>query len=254
MSVEAPPREALDLQESGYTLQEGALQSDGSVLVHIIRPGIGRGRGSHYYSPEMLRENAGMFVGMKMYANHLSTAAKKALGGLPRPVEHLSGRILESWWDDSVPADDRFEQGAVMGRARPVGVVKTLIEDDPSLVETSISTQASGVRKTTKKGQAVWAVEGFAEKSDRPGMAVGSVDFVTEAGAGGKVLAAIQEAATDDEQAVTLLDALDDTDIQEYLEHNRPELLEAAGQRRGEGGSNHGQSEEDDVEIDSGSA
>ena len=103
MSQEAtvsPPRDALNLQEGGFALQEGALNSDGTVNVIVIRPGVGRGRGKHYYSRDMLRENAQKFTGMRMYANHLSPEAKKALGGLPRPIEHVAGRLIETWWDD----------------------------------------------------------------------------------------------------------------------------------------------------------
>lgn len=241
----------LTLSEAGFTLSESALQDDGTVLIHVIRPGIGRGRGRRYYSPDMLRESAGKWAGMKMYANHLSEKAKKALEGLPRPTDHAAGRILESWWDDTVPADGRFEQGAVVARVKPVGHIKALIEDDPELLETSISAQATAIHTATKRGERVAVVEGIAPHPQKPHMNLGSVDFVTEAGAGGKVLAAIQEAEdSGDDGLADLLETYDDDDLRTYLAENRPELAEALGDQPESGDAGAGKpDEEESVDI-----
>ena len=236
------------LQEAGFALREGALQADGTVEIVVIRPGVGRGRGRHYYGRDMLRENAHLWTGVKMYANHLSEKARRALEGLPRPIEHTAGRILESWWDDKVPADARFEQGAVMGRVKPLGYVKSLIEEDPSIVETSISASATNTRPSTMNGQRVNIVEGIAEHPHKPGMASGSVDFVTEAGAGGKVVEAIREAAEQYDSG--LLESLNDDELRAYIAQERPELSEALGITDGDGGSRApNNDEEEDVDI-----
>lgn len=243
-------RELLELRESGAPLTSSALQPDGTVLVHVIRPGIGRGKGRHYYSPEMLRESAGKWAGLKMYVNHLSEAARKALAGMPRDVRDLGGRIIESHWDESVPADDRFEQGAVVARVKPVPWIANLIGSDPELVETSISASATAVRPSRRRGLNVAEVEDIAENPDRPGVIAGSLDWVTEAGAGGKVLAAIQESyVSDADNERIALDLMDDTEIRAYLRENHAELAEALGVGETEDDQGSSESEEEDVEI-----
>jgi hypothetical protein len=108
-----PEAEALDLRESislteaasapsikkpdgteiqlGYNgrgeLTEGGLFDEkGRVPLHIIRPGIGKGRGRHLYEARMLEEAAPTFAGWKQFLNHLSPEAKKAAAGLPRDI------------------------------------------------------------------------------------------------------------------------------------------------------------------------
>jgi hypothetical protein len=171
---------ALELQEA-LASRPSALQDDGTVHIHVIRPTIGQGLGRHKYTPEMLRENADVFTGWKMYIDHQSPEARKAAGGLPRSIRDLGGRILESWWDDSVPAEGRFGQGAVIAKVKPVGQVKRLIEEDPELLEASIRAKATEVHAIEEGGEQVWVVEGIRQNPP------GSVDWVSEGGAGGRV-------------------------------------------------------------------
>src|SRR5437762_3431391 len=104
-TLDAPPKEALELREgislleaaqdavvvkpdgtqielgynsSGEKIAGGVFDAHGRVPLHIIRPGIGKGRGSHLYEAAMLEEAADTFTGWKMYLNHLSPEAKKA--------------------------------------------------------------------------------------------------------------------------------------------------------------------------------
>lgn len=235
-SVVEPPagtdelQEELVLQESGQQLapdqtdREGNPLPEGTYKVHIIRPGVGRGRGRHLYEASMLERHAGVFKGWKMYLNHLSPEARKAAGGLPRNFEHLGGSIKESWWDPTVPGDDRFDSGAVVGIAKPVGMAKQILADDPEIAEVSISAHATGVKPVRHKGEKVLLVEGI--------HADGSVDWVTQAGAGGKVVgiaeALIEEARLGD-SPTDLLEWLDDDAIADYVRTQRPELAEALG-------------------------
>lgn len=154
--------------------------ADGTVNIHIIRPGVGKGRGSHLYEARMLESNAEVFKGWKMYIDHLSPEARKAAGGLPRTWKDYGGKVEESWWDGTVPADpdNGWEQGAVVARVKPFGLVQEIIEHDPEVMEASISATATGVKPQVKDGKRVWLVEGIEPK--------GSVDWVTEAGAGGR--------------------------------------------------------------------
>lgn len=223
MPTAAPPAEALQLSESiSLAIEEGAstiFDSDGCVPVHIIRPGVGKGKGRHLYEASMLARDAHKFSGWRMYVDHQAPEARRAAGGLPRSIRDLGGRIVESKWDSSVPADPKrgFGQGAVVGRARPVRYMRELIEDDPGLVEASISASATGVRPVQHQGQRVWMVEGI---NDR-----GSVDWVTEAGAGGRV-APLLEASYSSEEAVemALLESMSDEEVKAWLTDARPNL------------------------------
>lgn len=187
----APSRSDLELQES-LASTPSALNADGTVDIHIIRPTVGQGLGNHKYTAEMLEANAGVFTGWKMYIDHQSEAAKKAAQGLPRSIRDLGGRILESRWDPNVPAEGRFGQGAVVGTVKPVGQVKKLIEEDPELLEASIRARATDVHQGVENGQKVWVVEGI--NSSPPG----SVDWVSEGGAGGRVADLLEGLVTED--------------------------------------------------------
>jgi ribosomal protein L37AE/L43A len=224
-ATQTPPRDALDLRES-ITLTESVapgesvFDEDGCVPIHIMRPCIGKGKGHHLYEADMLEANAGNFTGWKMYVDHESEQARKAAGGLPRKTRDLGGRIVESYWDGTVPADPvrGFGQGAIIGRAKPVRYIRELIEDDPEILEASIAASATGVRPVVKNGQRVWLVEGIEDR--------GSVDWVTEAGAGGRV-AALIEASYDDDADEALLESMSDEDFLAAAEGRGLRLAEA---------------------------
>jgi hypothetical protein len=63
----------------------------------------------------------------------------------------------------------------------------------------------------------VWLVEGIEDR--------GSVDWVTEAGAGGRV-AALLEAHSDDSFDDAFLDSMSDDELAAYLREHRPNLTE----------------------------
>lgn len=226
------------LRESilGRARARGIEINEGEELLQIIRPGVGEGRGTRYYAPEMLAENADVFTGARMFRNHLTDKQRRELDGLPRPIEHLAGRIVESWWDGDVPADDRFEQGGVYARVKPTKFIREALDDDPDLFDTSISALATTIRPGHKFGRKVAIVEGIRRKPI-------SVDWVTEGGAGGR---ALREAA-DQEEAV--LESMSNTELEEYLAEERPELLEALREHReGDGGDeSHDRRQEEDV-------
>lgn len=186
----APPPSALELHEAAAA-RPSALAPDGSCLIHIIRPGRGLGKGSHFYPDRMLQENAHVFTGWNVYIDHESPEALRARGGLPRSLSDVGGVIEESWWDPAVPAEGRFGQGAVVGRLRPIRDLKAIIEELPQAARFSIKAKATDVTEGMEEGRRVWVVEGI---RDNP---PGSVDAVTLDGAGGKV-AALLEAQPED--------------------------------------------------------
>lgn len=197
-------------------------QPPGTRLLQIIRPGIGGGRGRRYYSPPMLEAHAHVFTGARMFKNHETDAQRKERGYLPRPVEQLGGRIVESWWDGTVPATDRFEQGAVFGWTRIVPAVEELIDTDPDMVEASINALATGTAPGRRQGQSVSIVEGIRSKPI-------AVDWIAgEGGAGGRVLTEAAEEAD-------VLESMTDDEIEAYLAAERPGLLEALHEGDGNG-------------------
>lgn len=220
----------LELHENVAVGDAGPIRADGLVPLHIIRPGVGRGRGRHLYEADMLKRavEEGRFTNWKMYVDHQAPEAKKAQGGLPRSVRDLGGIIKEAWWDDSVPADPErgFGQGAVVGLAKPTRLIASLIEDDPQLVEASISATATGVRPVKRGSETVWLVEGIRPR--------GSVDWVTEAGAGGRVAPLIEALIESDdfEEELEMAETAegpvgrDDDTLMEWLVTERPDLLE----------------------------
>lgn len=217
-ATERIPASAFVLNETAsVALTEGS-QEDGTVLLHVIRPGVGRGKGRHLYEAEMLERNAENFKGWKMFVDHLSPEARRAAGGLPRSWRDYGGKIVESWWDPDVPANDRFGQGAVVARARPFGVVAEIIKHDPDVMEASISTAATGISERMHNGERVLVVEGIDKR--------GSVDWVTEAGAGGRVVS-LMEAASFPDMDADELHELSDEQLLEHLKETRPELAEA---------------------------
>lgn len=168
----------------------------------------------------MLSRNSHKFAGWKMYVDHLSDEARRAAGGLPRSVRDLGGRVLESFWNPDVPADGRFGRGAVQGWVRPTRLIRDLIEDDPGLVEASINARATAVRPGTEGGKRAWVVEGIEDR--------GSIDWVTEGGAGGRVASLLESAYHDDEtEEMALLDSMTDQEMVAHLRENRPELVES---------------------------
>lgn len=220
----------LDLHENVAVGDAGPIRADGLVPLHIIRPGVGRGRGRHLYEADMLQKavEEGRFTNWKMYVDHQAPEAKKAAGGLPRSVRDLGGIIKEAWWDADVPADPErgFGKGAVVGLAKPTRLIASLIEDDPQLVEASISATATGVRPVKRGSETVWLVEGIRPR--------GSVDWVTEAGAGGRVAPLIEALVESDdfEEELEMAQAAedqvvrDDDSLVEWLVNERPDLLE----------------------------
>jgi hypothetical protein len=230
------------------SLREGILERarargielrEGEELLQIIRPCVGRGKGTREYQPGMLEADAPNWRGVRMFRNHLTEAERKKLEGLPRPIEHLAGRIRESWWDGDVPAssDGRYGQGGVFAAIKPTKFIREMLDDDPDLIESSISALATALRPERRDGRAVSVVEGIRPKPR-------SVDWVTEGGAGGKVL---RESAHEQEEAV--LESMTDQEIKEYLKAERPGLLEALDAHRegGPGSGNDDRRQEDDV-------
>lgn len=187
---------------------------DGSkreVVIDLIREGFGNARDGHYYGAGLLEGAAQQFANAKMYVNHIDAETQRKLQGLPRPVEHLGGRIVETAF--LAPGADRSDEGwginegdkaVIRGRAKIAQPwLWHMIESDPELLGVSI--HAGG---RSNDGQ----MEGRRAKIVEAISNVRSVDWVTEAGAGGKVFALVEaqveaELEHEDEDEVEEVDA-----------------------------------------------
>jgi hypothetical protein len=242
-SVEFPPelqeQRVQRLVDRGVDLEEATATEERErsklLPIHILRPCLGRGRGRHVYEAPMLQENAHKFSGWRQYIDHLSPEARRAAKGLPRSIRDLGGRIVESYWDPNVPEDPTagFGQGAVVGWSLPTPFIRELAENDPELVEASISANATGVQPTMRDGRRAWLVEGIEEK--------GTVDWVTEAGAGGRVVALMEAAYEED--GMGLLESMTDEEFIAYVQEVRPHLLTEQGDGDAEDQADQGDDE-----------
>lgn len=172
-----------DLLESRATLLAEATSTPGQYNIQLIDPGWGS---SGYYSSDVLAEAASAQIfpaGLHMYADH--PTATDAVDRPERSIRDLWG-ILES--DASVN-----ESGALVAVARVFSPYQPLVEEMKDAIGLSI--RAGGVIESGE-------VEG------RQGMIVTeigearSVDFVTAAGRGGKVLELIESARVDAKESV----------------------------------------------------
>lgn len=158
------------IAESFAQLSESA-GDDGSYPVTIIRPGVSKN--NRYYSPELLKRHATMFEGVKMFSDHATDGEMKARpeGSVNNWVANLVGVTAES-------------DGTLKGRAVPIDPAfaskLALLSKNGLINQMGVSIRALGESSDGQvNGQRTKIVENF--------VAVRSVDFVTFAGAGGKV-------------------------------------------------------------------
>lgn len=169
--VTATEADTAELAGDIMPLAEAAVREDGTIAVKVIQPGWGS---SGYYSPEMLERDAGVFrAGTKMYWNHQTAAEEKA-----RPEGDLRDLAAEFTSDAAWNAQGPDGPG-IYAEAKPFGPYRAAIAELAPHIGVSI--RALG---KAKNGEA----EGRKGPVIEQLVSAKSVDFVTQAGAGGKVL------------------------------------------------------------------
>ena len=166
------------LHESAQTLAEATTSTNAGLLeVEFITPGWGS---SGYYSREVVEAAAPLFaVGTHMYFDHPS--ATEDADRPERSVRDLAAVIEEGGTVN--PAT-----GGILGKVRPLKAYADLLTDEAFTknVGLSIRGSASDIVVGEAEGRTGPIVEGLAE--------LDSVDFVTRAGRGGKVLSVLESA------------------------------------------------------------
>lgn len=160
-------------------LVEKSVRTDGTIPVKIITPGWGS---SGYYSAEMLERDAPKFkAGTKMYWDHPTASEERE-----RPERSLRDLAAET------VSDARWEPQGEAGpglyaQAKVFSPYKSAVDElGPHI---GVSIRALG---KTQVGTAEGKVGKLISEISR----VGSVDFVTEPGAGGQVLQIFESART----------------------------------------------------------
>lgn len=196
----------------------------------VIRPGRAKGSGRRYYSPKMLEANAANFGGVTMFFNHEDMATIMQRGHGSRDPRDVCGWLQEStWWDPSYTEDDDGKEGrlpgAVMGHVDVLVEAADRVDALPQAFSLSICMDPTRVKVgRTDAGELAPCVEGIVPRS-------GSLDLITgEAGAGGKLLERLREAAaTRYGSAHVDLSTIDDDRLVEAA-RARPAVLDALRQ------------------------
>lgn len=171
----------------------------GIVPVQLITPGWGS---SGYYSPQVLEAGAGLFkTGTLMYLDH-PTATEERERPI-RSVKDIGAKLLEdASWDGS----------ALTSKAQLIGPYKDALIALREDIGLSIRGSATDVVEGEAEGRRGGIVEGLAD--------IQSVDFVTRAGRGGRILDVVESARREDE-------LLHEATASDRLEHLRTVVRDA---------------------------
>lgn len=162
------------------TITEAAAKSaqeSGRLPVQLISPGWGS---SGYYSPKVLEQAAANKVipkGTHMYADHPTDEEERTRPG--RSIKDLIGVTVE---------DAKLSQktGALIAEVEVVEGWRSTLQTIKDHIGVSIRGSATDIVEGEAEGRTGPIIEGLA--------AVSSVDFVTRAGRGGKVLDVLESA------------------------------------------------------------
>ena len=178
-------------------LQEARVDRDACLVEGIILTS-GISENGTYYSPEVVEESAPIFKGVQCYADHPRPSETE------RSVRDVVGVIEEAWHDDG-----RIR--ATMRLSRAHDWLLTMIGED---LVGDLSINALGRTKVVRRdGRVVREVTEISKAY--------SVDFVTDAAAGGRVDALLRESAGYAE-GLRLLERLTIDELREA----RPDLAE----------------------------
>ena len=165
---EAETRELL----ADYVPLTEAKFDKGNALITVIKPGFNATK-QRYYPSEVLKRDFGIFEGVKMYADHPTETDEQQ-----RPE-----RSIRDWIGTLTKVNVR-EDGSIIGQATIVEPWMqeklAILRDKDMLSEMGVSINAVGSASNAE-------IQGVKTKMVERLIRARSVDFVTEAGAGGGV-------------------------------------------------------------------
>jgi len=173
---EAETRELL----ADYTPLTEAKIEKGEANIIVIKPGFNIGK-TRYYPESTLKRDYGIFEGAKMYADHPSAAEEKN-----RPERSIRD------WVGTLTNVSAQEDGTVVGKA---AIVEPWMQEKLAVLRDKSMLDQIGVSINAVGSASTATIEGSKTKVVERFIRARSVDFVTEAGAGGGV--ALYEAVSD---------------------------------------------------------
>lgn len=184
------------------------------VVIDVIEAGLGNSRDRRLYEAAMLSQSPDVFVGAQMFADHLSPEVERKMQGLPRSVRDLTGSIKEAWWQ---PDGGPNGSGSIQARVRIAAPwLWDLVKNDPELVGVSINAVGRTRPGVGPDGKPAHMVESITQCH--------SVDWVAQAGAGGRIVGFLESHYGQGDKEVSIdWEALSKEDIAE----NRPDLVDA---------------------------
>lgn len=179
-----------DLWETAAIVESARQGDDGKTraVIHLIREGFGNQRDNHYYDAALLENVAEKFIGAKMFKNHLTRQQEQQREGMPRDIQELGGVIDRTWV---------VEEGGVRRIKGECEIVDPTIayiaRRRPDLLEVSINARGPSVTEM-REGRQAKVVKDIRH--------VRSVDWVSQAGAGGKIERLLEAAAAEGDDEV----------------------------------------------------
>lgn len=170
------------LQERARLIEAATTSTPGNRLMQLISPGWGS---SGFYSAEVLEHAVAdqLFpAGLHMYADHDPDAA--ATGRSVKDLVSVTVTEGQIATDEQVAAG--ADVGAVVAEIRVAAPYRDLIDDIGEQIGVSIWGDATDITIGEAEGRRGKIVEGLAH--------IASVDWVTHAGRGGKVLSLLESA------------------------------------------------------------
>ncbi len=151
------------------------VDSKGIAPIVIVRPGFNESK-ERYYTPESLRRGCALFEGVKMYADHATEAERKA-----RP----EGSVKT--WAANLKNVHIDESGCMVGDAI---IIEGWLKEKLELLKQNnlLSEMGTSINAVGRGPKDLVEIEGHKTRLVEDFVRVYSVDFVTEAGAGGMVL------------------------------------------------------------------
>jgi hypothetical protein len=193
--------------DNRITLHEASYDTGrGELTVALIEAGTNPAKKRHY--PEStIREAAPHFAGLKMYINHPTKTEVKERP--ERDLRDWASTITESWYDG----------GKAMGKvAVHAGFLRELLSDSVARKHIGLSINTQGVSEDSViDGQKMQVIKQIVVEKGEHGRK-SSVDWVTEAGARGRVIEVL-ESRRNDTMALETLQLSD-------LKADRPDLVE----------------------------
>lgn len=184
------------------------------VVIDVIEAGLGNSRDRRLYEAAMLSGSADVFVGAQMFADHLSPEVERKMQGLPRSVRDLTGSIKEAWWEPNGGPNGR---GSIQARVRIAAPwLWDLVNNDPELVGVSINAVGRTKPGVGPDGKPAHMVESITQCH--------SVDWVAQAGAGGRIVGFLESHYGQGDLEVSIdWEAIS----KEEIVKNRPDIVDA---------------------------